>query len=161
MRPVINSEKRIVQTTLSTVLEGAAGGGTIVAGVQAPTTSDPRDVSPGTIVKAAYVELWVLATSQQPATMTCIITKLPAGAATPSAAEMSNLNGYVNKKNILYTTQGLVGDANTNPVPFIRQWIPIPKGKQRFGLGDTLKFTFKAITEDIQFCGVHIFKAYT
>ena len=160
MRPVINSEKRIVQVTLATAGVGVVAVANIVNAQQDPSASSPAAVRAGTIVKAVYAEIWLIGASSQPPTATAMILKTPAGASAPDATEMTDLNGYTNKKNILEMHQGLVGDANTNPVPFFRGWIKIPKGKQRFGLGDQLRFVIKSITEDTNFCGVFIFKAY-
>ncbi len=106
------------------------------------------------------MELWVMAAGAQPGATTVIVEKLPGPATNISAGDMANLHDYNNKKNIFYTTQGLVGDSNTNPAPLIRQWIKIPKGKQRFGLNDRLNFTILGLVDDIEYCGLSIFKAY-
>ncbi len=160
VKPMINSEKRIVQITLSNVTALAVGGQTVVNCVQDVNTADPTEVSPGTVVKAIYAELWLLGTGQQPNTSMVFFEKRPANAPVIDFAGAQNTNAYFNKKNILEMHQGLIGDANTNPVPFFRGWIKIPKGKQRFGLGDKFGFIVSAITEDVQFCGLIIFKAY-
>ncbi len=160
MRPVINSEKRIVQESLSSVNALSTAGTNFVDAVQDPTASDPREIAIGSVVKAVYVEIWVLATSQQPATFNVIICKKATGTISPNFTQHQNLNGWDGKKNILEMHQGLVGDANSNPVPFFRGWIKIPKGKQRFGLGDKMLFSIAAITEDVQWCGHFIYKVY-
>ena len=160
VRPIINSEKRIVQITLTNIGAGANGTNVFVEAVQDVIASNPTHVSIGSVVKAVYVEMWLLGDGQQPNTATTIIQKLPDTSASPTALEMADLNAYAGKKNILELHQGLLGDANTNPVPFYRGWIKIPKGKQRFGLGDRMSFTVKAITEGMQYCGVFIYKVY-
>ncbi len=121
---------------------------------------DAREVQVGTTVKAFYFEIWLLAGSQQPGSITVTVEKIPANASLPTFTDMATLNVYPNKKNILYTTQGLTPDANGNPIPFVRQWIPIPKGKQRFGLDDKMVFTISANVEDCTFCGLVIYKGY-
>ncbi len=160
MKPVINSEKRIVQTTLTEVMAGAVGNINLINCVQDPTASAPQEIRAGTVVKAVYLEYWLLASSQQPSTQTLLIEKLSSGQVAVDTTQIANLNGYENKKNILETHQGLVGDANSNPIPVFRGWVKIPKGKQRFGFGDKLTLTLKSITEDTQLCGIAIFKAY-
>ena len=160
VRPVINSEKRIVQITLSNVGVGTVSNDVIVNAQQDPVPSAPNAVTIGSVIKACYVEIWLLGDGQQPPTVTTTITKLTSGGASPTAADMTNLNAYNSKKGILEMHQGLVGDANTNPTPFYRGWIKIPKGKQRFGLGDSLNLSIKSITEGVQYCGVFIFKVY-
>ncbi len=104
--------------------------------------------------------MWVQGAGAQPGATTIIVEKLPGVGTNITAGEMAALDDYNNKKNIFYTTQGLVGDSNTNPAPLIRQWIKIPKGKQRFGLGDRLQFTILGLVDDIEFCGLAIYKAY-
>ncbi len=163
MRPIIQSEKHLVQITLSSVTALDVATETIVNAVEDVTPGNPRHVAVGSLVKAVYIELWLLGTGQQPNTSTVIVEKVPGASRDTDidATEMGNLHGYFNKKNIFETHQGLIGDANTNPVPFYRGWIKIPKGKQRFGLGDRITLSIKAITEDVQYCAVFIFKAYT
>jgi len=160
MRPIINSEKRIVQLTLSTVMVGDTLGINLVAAVQDPGATNPLQVAAGTVVKAVYLEYWLLGTSAQPPTVTTVIEKSVSGSSSITSSEMTNINAYSNKKNILEMHQGIIGDANSNPIPFYRGWLKIPKGKQRFGLGDTLTFSVKSITEETQLCGLCIFKAY-
>ncbi len=160
MKPVINSEKRIVQISLSNIAALATAGTNFVDAVQDPSATDPTQVAVGSVVKAVYVELWLLGSGQQPNTSSVIVCKKATGTVSPNFTQMQNLNGWEGKKNIFEMHQGLIGDANTNPSPFFRGWIKIPKGKQRFGLGDKMLFNIAAITEDMQFCGVIIFKVY-
>ncbi len=140
-------------------MAGAADVTNIVSAQQNPTATAPNEVAVGTVIKAVYVEIWLLATSQQPCTVTIMVMKNTSGV-NIDATQFQDLNGYNNKNEILEIHQGLIGDANTNPVPFFRGWIKIPKGKQRFALGDAMQLCIKAITEDVQWCGIHIFKAY-
>jgi len=90
-----------------------------------------------------------------------MVERLPGGATNITDAEFAALHTYANKKNILYMTQGITGDSNTNPTPWIRQWILIPKGKQRFGLNDRLQLNIRAISEDFEWCGINIYLAKT
>ncbi len=119
-----------------------------------------RDVLEGSIVKAVYIEMWLLAGANQPGSVTVSVEKVPALADQMTFLQGATLTDYPNKKNILFTSQGVIGDANTNPVPFMRQWFKIPKGKQRFGLGDKLVLNIQANTEDITHCGLAVFKEY-
>ena len=160
VRPIINSEKRIVQVTLTNVVVNTAESVNIVIGLQDPSAAAPSNVLVGSIVKAVYCEMWVMGTNQQPSTITTLIHKVEGGSSNIDATEFTNLNTYNQKKNILEMHQGLIGDANTNPVPFYRGWVKIPKGKQRIGINDRIQFSIKAITEDVQFCGIFIYKVY-
>ncbi len=158
-RSIIHSEKHIVQQTLATAMAAQVVNTNIVSVVQDGDTSLAQNVTVGTDVSAVFVEMWVLGSSQQPTTITAMIYKTPSDAPVITNTEMATIHTYPNKKNIFYQTQGLVGDANSNPIPIIRQWIKIPKGKSRFGLGDKLRFSLRGITEDTQYCGQFIYKA--
>jgi len=62
---------------------------------------------------------------------------------------------------VLYTTQGILGPSDAQgAVPIIRTWVPIPKGKQRFSLGDRFVITLLALNNAYRFCGMFIFKEY-
>ncbi len=159
MRALIHTEKHQVQVTLTNVMAANVANINIVSVVQDGDTSLAQNVNVGTEVTAVFCEIWVLGNSQQPTTVTAIVYKTPAGAASIDNTQMATLHTYENKKNIFYTTQGLVGDANSVPIPILRQWIKIPKGKSRFGLGDKLRFSIRGITEETQFCGQFTFKA--
>ncbi len=160
MRPMINSRKHIVQVTLSTAGFGLVATNNIVVVNQNPDQSLAVDVAPGTVVKAVYAEIWLLAASAQPTTITAIIYKQPSELGSISAAEMTDLHTYKNKNNIFEIHQGIVPDANANPVPVFRGWIKIPKGKQRMSIGDRITFSMKGITEDTEYCGFFVFKSY-
>ena len=133
----------------------------MITALHGASASNAKEVAVGTIVKAIYVEVWGHASSAQPGTVTILVERLPGGNTNPTDAELADLHTYANKKNILYVTQGVTGDSNTNPTPWIRQWILIPKGKQRFGLGDRLQLTIRAISNDFEWCGLNIYLAKT
>ncbi len=162
MRPIIKTEKHYVQVSLSTIATGVVLGTDIISAVAAPGATSTSEVEQGAIVKAVYLEMWVIgAVSNQ--FFTAILHKLPSGIATPSAANMAALGNYASKKDILYTTQGLASnDGIAGPIPIIRQWFKIPRGKQRFGLLDKLKFTIMSRgSDDLIICGFATFKEQT
>ncbi len=116
-------------------------------------------------MKACYVEFWV---SQDSASVvgsyTVILLKDPGGNAVPTTGNLAALHDYDNKKNILFTAQGLLTPNDGGQVPVLRGWYKIPKGKQRMGLGDTMRITIRnnnATAIDINFCGLVIYKEYT
>ncbi len=116
-------------------------------------------------MKACYVEFWV---SQDSASVvgsyTVILVKNPGGAGNPVATDLAALHDYDNKKNILFTAQGLLTPNDGGQVPVLRGWYKIPKGKQRFGLDDKLIVSIRnnnATAIDINFCGQVIYKEYT
>jgi len=153
VKPIIQSEKHIIQFTNTEVLVGTVSTVNIVSAVQNPEGSQSKEIDVGTLVKAIYIEVWAFGTGAQPPTYVFIVEKLPGVGQNITTSEISALHSYPNKKNIFYTSMGFLGDANTNPTPIIRQWILIPKGKQRMGLGDRFQWSIKSITEDLQFCG--------
>ncbi len=161
MRPTINSEKHFQPISLFTVDENTVTSSPILTAVQNASTSN--QVRVGAVVKAIWVELWYLGSSAQPIVQISTVEKIVGDGDTITSAQMSDLHNYPNKKNILKTSQGLVGDSNTSAVPVFREWIPIPKGKQRMGLGDTIYMNVACRGEannDLEICGMFIFKEY-
>ncbi len=162
MRAPINSVKHIVQRSLLTIDEQTRAIVNVITVLDAQATT-PDHIAVGAVIKAVFLEYWILGESSQPCTTTWIVEKTVSGGIGASQSEMQNLHDYVNKKNILRTGQGVIGDSNTNPIPVIREWIKIPKGKQRFGLGDALRFTVSCIGEannGLEICGNAIYKEY-
>jgi len=159
VRPTINSEKHYNQIPINSVPMGTLTNENIVFVSATPTGS--AQIGPGTVIKAVFIELWILAGSQQPGSFTISVDKLSSGGTAMTFLEGAQLHDYTNKKNVLYVTQGVSPDANGNPVPVLRQWYKIPRGKQRFGLGDSLQLNISANVEDMTYCGLIVFKAYT
>ncbi len=164
MKAVIKSKKHIVQISQATVAQAAVLTTVLVEAKEA-TSSVPSVVEEGAIVKACYVEFWL---SQDSASVvgsyTVALFKDPGGNAGLNATQMAALHDYDNKKNILFTAQGLLTPNDGGQVPVLRQWYKIPKGKQRFGLGDVLKVSIRnnnATAIDINLCGLAIYKEYT
>ncbi len=164
MRPIIKSKKHVNQISQSTVTQGATVATVIVEALET-TSLTPKDVEEGAIVKACYVEYWV---SQDSASVvgsyTVALYKLPGVGSTASAGDMAALHDWDNKKNILFTAQGLLTPNDGGQVPVLRGWYKIPKGKQRFGLKDRLVINIRnnnATAIDINFCGLAIYKEYT
>ncbi len=126
--------------------------------------ANSQDVTEGSVVKAVHIELWCVnnGTETQTSQFDIVVEKLPTSAPDMTFAQISNLGAYPNKKNILYTTQGILGAATSgSPLPMLKFWLLIPKGKQRFGLGDKLVVNianFGAPT--MQRCGLTTYKEY-
>ncbi len=164
MRPIIKSKKHIFQISQATVGQAAVVN-TFIAKSQEATSTSPDAIEEGALLKACYVEFWV---SQDSASVvgsyTIILVKLPGIGANPLTAELAALHDYHNKKNILFTAQGLLTPNDGGQVPVLRGWYKIPKGKQRFGLDDKLCISIRnnnATAIDINFCGLAIYKEYT
>jgi len=162
LRPIIHSVKHYVQKTLTTVTTGVTNSELIVSGVESTTANLVNEVPEGSIVKSVFIEMWAIG-SVSNQFFTAILEKTPAGSAPATSAQMAALGTYANKKNILYTTQGLASnDGIAAPIPIVRQWFKIPKGKQRFGLGDNLRFNLISRgSDDIIICGFMTYKELT
>ncbi len=125
------------------------------------TINTTDDIIEGTLVQAVHVEYWLNNRGTDTTQFTLIVVKIPSNAANPTVTNMLNLQAYLNKKNILYTTQGNIGEKVNQSIPILNQWLLIPKGKQRFGLGDRLITALLPTGQEIDWCGMAIFKAKT
>ncbi len=158
----INSIKHYVALTNASIASGAISNTTQINAVVAPATSNAFDVIQGAVIKAIYVELWLGSNEAGASESQFVVTVEKKRDSEPNMtnAQALNLGSYPNKKNILYTTQGIVGSlAVTGAVPIIRQYILIPKGKQRFGLEDELMVNIAAVGS-LQRCGITTYKEY-
>ncbi len=164
MRPIIKSKKHIFQISQSTVAQAAVVNTTVIRSAEG-TSATPEQIEEGAIVKACYVEFWLSQDSASTVgSYTVIIVKVPGDGVLPSTTEIAALHDYTNKKNILFTAQGLLTPNDGGQVPVVRGWYKIPKGKQRFGLNDRLLVTVRnnnATAIDINFCGLALYKEYT
>ncbi len=165
MRAPIHSEKHYVQTTQTSVAAASTGSVSIVNAVHvedksATTTSE---IIEGSVVKAVYLEYWLLGAEASNASSSFVfaVYKLQSDSVGMTFSQINGLAGYNNKKNVLFTSQGLIGGDLTNPVPVIRQWIRIPKSKQRFGLADKLFVTVAGLAGAVIFCGFATYKEYS
>ncbi len=162
MRSPIHSTKHYVQMSLSTVASGTVVDTTLINGVAVTDKNTVSEVEEGATVKALFVELWVIG-SVTDQFFTIILAKYPSNTLGASISDMAALGDWDNKKNILYTTQGLASnDGIAGPIAVIRQWFKIPKGKQRMGLNDRFRLQVASRgSAIITFCGFATFKEYT
>ncbi len=143
-----------------TTAAGAITVTTFINGVEVQNKNTQVEVAEGAIVKAIWVEFWLTSDDAGQGSFSVSIEKIPANATNMTFAQSIALGTYPNKKNVLYITRGLVSTTTGTPIPVIRQWIPIPKGKQRFGLQDRLNINFTAIANGLTHCGFVLFKEY-
>ncbi len=161
MRPVVHSQKHYVQQSRSQVNTVSIATIDIVDAV-AGATSAVDQVAEGALVKAVFVEMWLLDTAND-GSFIVSLEKRPSASPAQGFSTSNGLGSYANKKNLLYVTQGLSPNNGVgNPVPIIRQWFKIPKGKQRIGLGDkiVLNITNNGPNE-LEFCGFFTYKEYS
>ncbi len=163
MRATINTVKHYVHHTNTVIATGAISNQNICVAVVAPAVASAATVREGAVVKAIYIERWLIgdASSGTSSQFTLVIEKKRTAEPDMTHAQSQNLGSYPNKKNILYTTQGVLGSKTdgAQALPIFRQWIMIPKGKQRFGAGDELLVNIAAVTA-IRNCGIDTYKEY-
>ncbi len=104
--------------------------------------------------------MWARGQDTSPGSVLITLVKVP-DSQTPTFADMTALDAYTNKKNVLYHTQGLTNINGDSAIPFVRGWFKIPKSKQRFGLGDSLFLVTSAQALDTNICGFATYKEYT
>ncbi len=160
MRPPIISRKHIVQHTKTSIASAAVATQIECTSVHIQDVNANNEVAEGSVVKAIFLEYWLLA-EFGPGSFVLIVEKAQGLQANPSFTNMTTLDAYANKKNVLFISQGLLPDDAANPTPVLRQWIKIPKGKQRFGFGDKIRVSIAAIdTDGVEFCGFTVYKDY-
>ncbi len=162
MRAPVTSSKHYVQRSLLTITAGTNDVTVIVQAVERGNVSvgNAFEVADGSVIKAVFVEMWIRGQSTSPGSVLLSLIKTPQNTSITFAEQVA-LHTYDNKKNVLYHTQGLTNDADADAIPFVRQWFKIPKGKQRFGLGDKLVLSVSAQALDSNICGFMTYKEYT
>jgi len=157
----IQTRKHIVQQPIQTVTTATTLLLDIVEAVATGASATPGEINEGSVVKACYVELWIVTDAMTTGSTVVTLYKNPGGSNNLTHGLAGGaLNQWTNKKNIFNMFQGLIGDQNTNTVPVFRGWYKIPKGKQRFGLGDKLTLSVSALSADCQICGFFLYKEY-
>jgi len=160
VRPMVHSTKHYVQQSIGTSAVGTPTNVNIVSGVAVLGKDLVSDVEEGSSVKAIYIEMWLRSAATAASSFTFIVYKRVQNSPFATATEMAALGDFDNKKNVLFTSQGLLNDVDSTAMSVIRGWIKIPKGKQRMGLGDNITWTLNAIGQSINFCGFQIYKEY-
>ena len=158
MRPRVHTEKHIVQRSLFGVTTGTISNINLARSVSTPAAASVQDVREGCTISAVYVEMWVTSDDNAAGTVITTLEKVPSNAPDMTAADSATLNQYPNKNNIFYTQMGLIPNNDTYPMATIRQWFKIPKGKQRFALGDQLVLNIHAQSNGISACGTILYK---
>ncbi len=164
MKPVIHSKKHINQISQGTIGQALIDTQVLIDAREAGSTT-PSGIEEGASVKAIYIEYWLgNASTSVVGSYTTIVFKNPGGTDNPVTGDIAALHDWSNKKNILFTSQALVPPTDGGQVAVLKQWIKIPKGKQRFGLLDRLQITTRnnnSTAVSINFCGLAIYKEYT
>jgi len=159
---MVHSTKHYVQFPIDSVSTGVVQNIIIVSAVRRELVNTAPEVIEGASVKAIYFELWLHNTATL-GEFIVTISKEPEGSIGPTFLEQGTLFTYPNKKNVLYTSQGLTSnDGVSGPVNIVRGWVKIPKSKQRFGLGDGISLSISNVSaQDLNRCGFALFKEYS
>ncbi len=162
VRPVVHSTKHPVQFPFNGITTGTVENNIVAFTKERTVSNDANEVAEGSSIKAVFVELW-LQNSANDAHQIVTIEKTTSGQSACTFAQMANLWAYTNKKNVFFTHEGLSSnDGVGNPMPVLRQWIKIPKSKQRFGLGDVLYMNISNPSSNtLNRCGITIYKEYS
>ncbi len=161
VRPMVHSTKHYVQQSIGTVVVGTNENEFFATSVTVANKDQVHEVEEGSTIKAVYIELWIRSAATSAASFTFCVCKLPSGVGSPSEAELAALGTWDNKKNVLFTSQGLINDVDSTALNLFRGWIKIPKGKQRMGLGDNLSWHLRTVGQSLNFCGFVLYKEYT
>ncbi len=161
LAPIV-SRKHYVHRTNVSLASGALTANLVADAVVAPATTNAFDVIEGSVIKAVHIEMWYRSGGVAGSTtqFILIVEKLPTGNPIMTAAQSLNLGAYPNKKNILYTTQGVIGGTDSNSVAVLRDWVLIPKGKQRMGLGDRIVVNVSTVGQAMNNCGLFTYKEF-
>ncbi len=159
MKPVVHSTKHYVQQSRSQVATVAIAEISIAQAVVVTSANLVSEVVEGSNVRAIFVEMWLLDSSND-GSFIVNLWKRPGGNAAMTFASSNALGTFPSKRNVIYVTQGLSANNGVgNPVPIIRQWFKIPKSMQRMALGDhwVLNITNNGLN-NLEFCGFFTYK---
>ncbi len=160
----INSVKHYVHQANNVVASGAILASVIANAVVAPATAASNEVREGSVIKAIYVESWIQndGGTGQDNQFNVALEKIPSNGPAMTFTNLVNLGAYQNKKNVLFTSQGVQGASvdGVAAVPVLRNWILIPKGKQRMGLGDSLVLNIGSTGFSLRNCGIYTYKEF-
>ena len=162
VRAMVHSIKHYIQTSIATIVAGAKLDITLVSAVDTADKTALNEVEEGNTVKACFNEYWIRSSEASPGSFIAVLYKLPGAGTKFSLAQLAALGSAENKKNILWSSQGLVNDQDADALGMMRGWYKIPKSKQRFGLGDELVLTvFAQGAIDLVICGLTTYKEYS
>ncbi len=158
MRPKVHTEKHIVQTSLAAIASGAILAITLAQSFQTPVAATASHVREGSTISAIYIEMWGTSDDTGAGTTIVALEKRPGGVPAMGTTNIAALDAYVNKKNVLHTMMGLIGPNTQYPMALVKGWFKIPKGKQRFGIGDRLVLNIFGQSNGMSICGFSIYK---
>ncbi len=160
VKPMVHSTKHYKQDSLFAVAAGAVTNKTVINAVAVPDKNAVNEVEEGSTIKAVFLEYWLTGDDAVASTFIVTVEKVPANATLIAAGQIAGLATYTNKKNVLHTVMGLAPPNTQYPMSVLKGWFKIPKGKQRFGLGDKLVVSFFGQSDGLTICGFATYKEY-
>ncbi len=162
VRPQVHSTKHYVQFSRYTIPTVSVVSQDIAIAVESTVANAVDEIAEGNSIKAVYIELWLLDAGNNGSAIT-ILSKNPINLVGPTFVQANALGTYVNKKNVLFVSQGLTpNDGIAQPVNVMRGWYKIPKSKQRFGLSDRINLVVANNSlQDLFACGFCTYKEYS
>ncbi len=159
MKPIVHSVKHYVQFPIDQITTGTIQNIILADAVESTAANAANEVEEGTIIKAVQVQL-LLQNQSNLGEFIVILEKAIANSGGVLFVQAANLFAYPNKKNVLYVSQGLTSnDAIGNPQQIMNDWFPIPKSKQRMGLGDRLVLSIANVSaNELNRCGKAVYK---
>ncbi len=161
VRPMVHSTKHYVQQSIGTSVVGTPTNTNVVTSVAVLAKNSVEEVEEGTSVKAIYFEMWLRSAAASASSFVFIIMKRPSAIGNPTDANLAALGDFASKKDVFFTSQGLLNDVDSTAMSVIRGWVKIPKSKQRMGLGDKISWHLRAVGQSINFCGFQTYKEYS
>lgn len=160
MRSPINSQKMVYSSTPFTVTATNISQIQPLIAKQSADVNIAGEVPAGAVVKAIWLEYWATSDDATQGSVVVSVEKTSTNQSSMTYADSIDISNYANKNNVFYVTQGLVNPNTSVATAFVRQWIKLPKGKQRFGVDEKLVINVSSPTAGINMCGVAIYKAY-
>ncbi len=164
LAPIVTVKHYVQQTNQAVTASNVLNQPLVDAVAVGAAHSNTFDVTEGSVIKAVHLDFWVMnngatGTSTQ---FVAILEKVVANQTAATVTNLANLQAYPNKKNILNSFQGNLA-ANidgANSTTYMQGWFAIPKGKQRFGAGDSLILSVVSVGQDVEICGMTTYKEY-
>lgn len=161
VRPKVHTTKHYVQNSLATITASTKSDTIIAETTNVTAANAVQEVREGCDIKAVYIEDWLRSGEVSGGSVICCLYKNTGGSTVFSTTDLAAMGAAENKKNVFFFSQGLINDNNADAIPFVRRYFKIPKGKQRFGLGDRLIWTvFAQGAIDVHRCGFMTYKEY-
>ncbi len=160
---MISSNKHILQFVRAGIAQAAIANNVIAKSVAVPdSAATASEVKEGSVIRSVFVEMWITSDDATQGAVVVTLEKKPSSHPVMTNTQAFALNSYTNKNNILFTSQGLTPPNLQSGIPYIRQWVKIPKGKQRMALNDQLILNIAPDgTDGCTQCGLSIYKELT